>query len=226
VMILTSGPQGGDGARCHHLGVAAYLTKPIRHSQLWDAVQRVLGGKPNGDRPPAMVTRHTLRGSQPGMRVLVAEDNPVNQRLTARLLEKHGHHATVVGSGREVLEALEMGRFDLVLMDIQMPEMDGFEATAAIRAHERIRGGHVPVIAMTAHAMSGDRELCLNAGMDGYISKPIQTKEFYQAVADISALKSKGPNGTSCGDLTEPVMGVTPIETVWTRTKFTRGQIV
>ena len=223
IMILTSGPQGGDGARCQQLGVAAYLTKPIRHSQLWDALQRVLGGKPTGDRPPAMVTRHMLRGPQPGMRVLVAEDNPVNQRLAVRLLEKRGHLVTVTSNGREALEAIDKGRFDLVLMDIQMPEMDGFEAAAAIRARESITGAHLPIIAMTAHAMSGDRELCLKAGMDGYISKPIQTKELYQALVDISVAPSRTSTASSCGDLTEPLIGVTPLDTAWSQAKLMCG---
>ena len=111
------------------------------------------------------------------LRVLVAEDNAVNQRLASRLLEKRGHRVTVMVNGRNALEALANQTFDLVLMDLQMPEMDGFEATAAIREREKDNGGHIPIIALTAHAMKGDMERCLAAGMDGYLSKPIRPQE-------------------------------------------------
>jgi CheY-like chemotaxis protein len=114
--------------------------------------------------------------------VLLAEDNPVNQKLESRLMEKRGHRVVVVGNGREALEALEKQTFDVVVMDVSMPEMDGFEAAAAIRAKENGTGSHLPIIAMTAHAMKGDRERCLAAGMDGYVSKPVQVKELLQAV--------------------------------------------
>jgi CheY-like chemotaxis protein len=115
-------------------------------------------------------------------RILVAEDNIVNQRVAAALLTKRGHSVTVVNNGREAIDALARGEFDLVLMDVQMPEMDGFEATAAIRAMERDTGRHVRIVAMTAHAMSGDRDRCLAAGMDDYLSKPIDKRSLYQVV--------------------------------------------
>jgi CheY-like chemotaxis protein len=111
------------------------------------------------------------------LRVLVAEDNAVNQRLASRLLEKRGHRVTVMVNGREALEALEKQTFDLILMDVQMPEMDGFEATSAIREREKHTGAHIPIIALTAHAMKGDMERCLAAGMDGYLSKPIRPQD-------------------------------------------------
>jgi CheY-like chemotaxis protein len=116
------------------------------------------------------------------LRVLLAEDNPVNQKLTVRLLEKHGHIVVVAGNGREALAAIARHRFDLVLMDVQMPEMDGLEAARAIRVQERTTGEHLPIIAMTAHAMNGDREICLEAGMDRYIRKPISAAEFFAAI--------------------------------------------
>jgi len=121
-----------------------------------------------------------------GLRVLVAEDNPVNQRLAARLIEKKGHRVIVVSTGREVLSAIEREPVDLVLMDVQMPELDGLEATAAIRQKEKTTGGHLPVYALTAHAMKGDRERCLAAGMDGYITKPIRIEELEQLLENLS----------------------------------------
>jgi CheY-like chemotaxis protein len=114
--------------------------------------------------------------------VLLAEDNRVNQKLACRLMEKGGHRVVVAANGREALEALNKQRFDLVVMDVSMPEMDGFEAVAAIRAREAGNGAHLPIIAMTAHAMKGDRERCLAAGMDGYVSKPVQSKELFQVI--------------------------------------------
>ncbi|MGH9652602.1 MAG: response regulator, partial [Bryobacteraceae bacterium] len=116
------------------------------------------------------------------LRILLAEDNAVNQRLAQKLLEKRGHAVTLANDGREALELLERMTFDLVLMDVQMPHLDGFAATAAIRAEERQTGGHIPVIAMTAHAMKGDEERCLRAGMDGYVSKPIQPAALFAAI--------------------------------------------
>jgi CheY-like chemotaxis protein len=116
------------------------------------------------------------------LNVLVAEDNLVNQKLVVRMLEKRGHRVKVVDSGLAALEALEAERFDVVLMDVQMPEMDGLEATIKIRKKERDHGTHVPIIAMTAHNMKGDRDRCLQAGMDGYISKPINAKELFEAL--------------------------------------------
>jgi len=177
VILLTSAGQRGDAARCRELGVAAYLTKPVSQPELFDAVVRVLGTSTPQSEPPPLITRHTMREGKKKLRVLLAEDNAVNQKLATRLLEKHGHNVTVTANGREALAALDRENFDLVLMDVQMPEMDGFEATAAIRAREQHTGGHLPIIAMTAHAMQGDKERCLTAGMDSYISKPIKAQQ-------------------------------------------------
>jgi signal transduction histidine kinase/CheY-like chemotaxis protein len=179
IMMLTSAGHRGDTARCEELAVAAYLLKPIRQSELREALVRVLGArKQNGAIP--LITRHSLeeaRKPSTSLRVLLVEDNRVNQRLATRLLEKRGHSVVLAGDGREALAALGDASFDLVLMDLQMPKMDGFEATVAIRKLEGETGQHLPIVALTAHAMKGDREKCLAAGMDGYLTKPIRPTE-------------------------------------------------
>jgi PAS domain S-box-containing protein len=182
IMMLVSVGERGDAMRCRQLDIAAYLTQPIGPSQLLDSVLTVLSTKARETDPPRLVTRHTLREDQRSLRILLAEDNLVNQKLAARLVEKRGHTAVVVSSGREALQALEKQKFDLVLMDVQMPEMDGFETTAAIREKEKATGSHLPIIAMTAYAMKGDLERCLTAGMDKYIAKPIQPRELFEAI--------------------------------------------
>jgi signal transduction histidine kinase/CheY-like chemotaxis protein len=182
IMMLTSAGRRGEGARCRELGIAAYLTKPVSQSELLDAILRVLATKVRPAEKGALVTRHSLREGRRGLRILLAEDNLVNQRLAAGLLEKRGHTVVVTANGREAVEAFSRQEFDLVMMDVQMPEMDGFEATAAIRTRENAAGLHIPIIAMTAHAMTGDRERCLAAGMDGYVSKPIRAQELFGAI--------------------------------------------
>jgi signal transduction histidine kinase/DNA-binding response OmpR family regulator len=182
IMMLTSAGHRGDAARCQELGVSAYLLKPIRQSELREAIARVLGNHEQKGAIP-LITRFTLHDTgDPAvfLRVLVGEDNPVNQLLVSRLLQKRGHHVVVAGNGREVLAALEKDPYELVLMDVQMPEMDGFEATAEIRKKEIGTATHQAVIALTAHAMKGDRERCLVAGMDGYLAKPISAQELDQ----------------------------------------------
>jgi two-component system, sensor histidine kinase and response regulator len=179
IMMLTSAGHRGDAARCQELGVAAYLLKPIRQSELREAIARVLGAKEQKGAIP-LITRYSLQDARDpatSLCVLLAEDNAVNQRLTVRLLEKRGHRVVVAGNGREALEAMEKETFDLVLMDVQMPEMDGLAATLAIREKEKGTSTHLVVVALTAHAMKGDRERCLAAGMDDYLSKPIRPPE-------------------------------------------------
>jgi CheY-like chemotaxis protein len=186
LMMLTSGGRHGDAARCRELGVAAYLTKPIGQAELLNAILQVMGRIPGTAEPSAtLVTRHSVREHTKGLRILLAEDNLVNRTLAVRLLEKHGHAVEVALDGREALTKYQAGRFELVLMDVQMPEMDGFEATAAIREMEETTGAHVPIVAMTAHALTGDRERCLAAGMDGYISKPFRVEELLKAMEAI-----------------------------------------
>lgn len=196
IMMLSSAGQRGDAKRCRELGVAAYLTKPVRQAELLDAVLTALGTRPIKDAAPALVTRHSLRENSHHLRILLVEDNAVNQVLAVRLLEKRGHKVAVTGNGKEALAALEKDSFDLVLMDVQMPEMDGFEATATIREKEKTSGNHVPIIAMTAHAMTGDRERCLEAGMDDYITKPIRPEELNGLLGRYSPAAS---TETNCG---------------------------
>jgi two-component system, sensor histidine kinase and response regulator len=184
-VMLTSGGQRGDGQRCQELGIAAYLIKPVLQSDLLEALLRVLGTRSSTAQPARLVTRHTLREGRTPLRVLLAEDNVVNQRVAVRLLEKEGHMVVVAGDGAKALEALETAQFDLILMDVQMPVMDGVEATAAIRERERSNGAHIPIVAMTAHAMSGDRQRFLSLGMDGYVSKPIRSRDLYDAIENV-----------------------------------------
>jgi signal transduction histidine kinase/CheY-like chemotaxis protein len=176
IMMLSSSGLDGEATRGRALGVAAHLTKPIKQSDLLEAICRTL------DRNTRKTMAHSERvvpSCAPlarAMRVLVAEDNVVNQRVASGLLSKRGHDVTVVGDGRAAIAAIAEGSFDVVLMDVQMPDMDGFEATAEIRAREKTTGGHLRIIAMTAHAMTGDRDRCLRAGMDGYVSKPLDPR--------------------------------------------------
>jgi CheY-like chemotaxis protein len=181
-VMLTSGGQRGDAARCKQLGIAAYLIKPVLQSDLLEALLNVLGSREEVARPAKLVTRHTLREGRAPLRILLTEDNAVNQRLASRLLEKEGHVVVVADDGTKALKAYHETTFDLILMDVQMPVMDGMEATAAIRQTEQNTGRHVPIIAMTAHAMAGDRQRFLRAGMDGYVSKPIHSQELMEAI--------------------------------------------
>jgi CheY-like chemotaxis protein/anti-sigma regulatory factor (Ser/Thr protein kinase) len=196
IMMLSSAGQRGDAARCRALGISAYLTKPIRRSELLHAIRLALGG---GGRPATapLVTRHSVRESPvdagSSLKILLAEDHPVNQQLAVRLLEKRGHTVQVVQDGRQALTAVERERFDLILMDLQMPVMDGLEATAAIRARERATGTRVPIIAMTARAMKEDREACLAAGMDGYVAKPISPTTLFEQIEAVRGHPGPGP---------------------------------
>ncbi len=184
IMMLTSAGQLGDAARCRELGIAAYLVKPIRQRELLKAICYVLKDA-SQKKNETLLTRHRLRESKNRVRILLAEDNRVNQTLAVRLLQKRGYEVSVACDGRAAVEAVQKEDFDLVLMDIQMPEMDGFEATARIREQETPGGGHLPIVAMTAHALKGDQERCLDAGMDGYISKPIRTSEMFSTIEEV-----------------------------------------
>ena len=184
-MMLTSDRRVGDAERCRKLGIAAYLTKPIGQAELRHAVSRILGARNEpGDVPP--VPGRSSSEELPRLHVLVAEDNLINQTLAIHLLEKRNCRVDVAGNGREALEKLGAGAFDLVIMDVQMPEMDGFEATAAIREGEKSTGRHIPIIAVTASAIKGDQERCLAAGMDSYVSKPIRPEDLYRAIDTIT----------------------------------------
>jgi signal transduction histidine kinase/DNA-binding response OmpR family regulator len=185
IMMLTSAGQRGDAARCRKLGITAYLIKPIRHWELLEAILAALGmGSREGAQTP-LITRHWLREKRPRLHLLLAEDNSVNRQLAAHLLFKRGHTVVAVQNGQESLAALKKEPFDAILMDVQMPEMDGLTATRLIRENERMTGRHIPIIAMTAHAMRGDREKCLAAGMDSYVPKPINPEEFYAVIESL-----------------------------------------
>jgi two-component system sensor histidine kinase/response regulator len=199
IMMLTSIGVRGDAVRCRELGINAYLIKPIRQTDLMNAVLAAFSKKTAEPESQPLITQHTLREAGLGLQILLAEDNVINQKVAERLVAKLGHNTKVVGNGREVLEALEQGTFDLILMDIQMPDMDGLETTAAIRSKERQAGGHIPIVAMTAHAMKGDQERCLEAGMDGYMSKPLNSEGLSRAIQEAirklptaQTLKEKG----------------------------------
>ncbi len=180
IMMLTSAERQGDVARCKELGIAAYIIKPITPSELLKTILEVIDPDMLGQRRP-MVLAAVPAAARP-LRVLLAEDNPVNQLLTARMLQKRGHSVVVAANGLEALKAIEAQAFDVILMDVQMPDMGGLEATAVIREKEKMTGAHIPILALTAHAMDSDREECLRAGMDDYLSKPVRPQELYEKV--------------------------------------------
>ena len=192
IMMLTSSGHHGDSVRCEELGIAAYLLKPIRQADLREAMARVLGAV-SDHHDTAILTKDALETHKvrTALHVLLAEDNAVNQKLARVLLEKRGHTVTIAGNGREALQALQRARFDLVLMDVQMPEMDGIEAAKAIRLREEKSGAHQPIVAMTALAMKGDRERVMEAGMDGYLTKPIRAHELDDVLEKYSVLEVK-----------------------------------
>jgi PAS domain S-box-containing protein len=183
VMMLSSAGQPGSMARRREMGITTHLTKPVRQAELWKAILAALGQQDSSSLVPRPSSLAEGQGQGTTLRILVAEDNPFNQKLARGLLGKEGHELVVVNSGAEAVAALEREAFDVVLMDVQMPEMDGLEATRRIRAREAELGRHTPILAMTAYAMKGDRERCLAAGMDGYVSKPIRARELFDAIA-------------------------------------------
>jgi signal transduction histidine kinase/ligand-binding sensor domain-containing protein/DNA-binding response OmpR family regulator len=204
IMMLTSAGERGDAARCRALGVTAYLTKPVRQSELLDAILTSLGAAPTG-RSGRLVTVHSMRENRRPLRILLAEDNVVNQTLAIRLLEKRGHSVVLAVNGREAVDTWKRERFDLILMDVQMPEMGGFEATAAIRHAESGGAIHIPIVAMTARAMSGDRESCLAAGMDAYVAKPISVAELVTTIESLVSGHPTVETGAPTETAAEPV---------------------
>jgi CheY-like chemotaxis protein len=183
LILLTSSGKPGDRSRCRSLGVA-YLMKPIMQAELLKSIEIALGSRPAEDHPTSAEATPDRPGSR--LRILLAEDTPVNRTVVLHLLEKRGHAVVAVENGHEAVRAVERGSFDVVLMDVQMPEMDGIAATVAIRAAERASGRHIPIVAMTAHAMKGDRERCLEAGMDAYVSKPLQPAEVFATIESVA----------------------------------------
>ncbi len=194
IMLLTSSASPGDQAICTELGVAARLLKPAKQSLLLDNIMRVLGSTDRSHAATTPSAHGDVDASKPQrkLRVLLAEDNPVNQKFAVRVLEGAGHTVVVANNGREAVEHSGAQAFDLVLMDVQMPEMDGLDATRAIRAREAANGGRLPIIAMTANAMKGDREMCLDAGMDGYVPKPVKRDVLYAEIDRVLEEASRG----------------------------------
>jgi CheY-like chemotaxis protein len=181
VVVLTSAGQRGDGERCRQLGIQAYLTRPLTRADLIEAVRAVLSGVPAAGLPD-VITRHSIAESRHALRILLAEDNPVNQQVATAMLVRRGHQVDVVDNGRAAVEAIQARAYDVVLMDIQMPEMDGFAATQRMRALSQ--GQALPIIALTAHALSGERERCLAHGMSGYLAKPFKAHDLFSAVEE------------------------------------------
>jgi len=188
IIMLYSTHHGGFAEKCRSLGITSSLSKPVRKTELLSALKRASGHE-TAVAKLISVPMQELKRSKPGLNIILAEDNRVNQAVATQMLEKMGHSITVANTGTEVLSHLSAGPFDLVLMDVQMPEMDGIEATRRIRNEESNSGFHLPIIAITAHAMKGDRERCLEAGMDGYISKPINKAALLTAIADATRLR-------------------------------------
>ena len=194
VMLMDASRRRDQVKRCREVGVASHIAKPIEQTALLEEIHKALG--PDGIRPrPDRTSSQSDRQKGRPLRVLVAEDDVVSQKLVSKLLEKHKHKVVVVENGQEALRALEAEAFDLVLMDVQMPKMGGLEATRDIRRTERSAGGHVPVIAMTAHATDSDRQCCMDSGMDAYLGKPIRAKDFYDVIERVtSELAGKKPS--------------------------------
>ena len=205
IMMLSSAAQSGDTARYRELGIAAYLTKPIKQSDLLDAIMTALGTPTEDEDKSPQVTRHLLRESGRRLNILLAEDNIVNQKMAVRMLEKRGHTVVIASDGRETLATLEQQQFDVVLMDVQMPQMDGFEVTASIREKEKATGAHIPIVAMTAYAMKGDRERCLEAGMDGYVGKPIKAQELFDAIESLVGTSAEAETSAETEQHTDEV---------------------
>jgi PAS domain S-box-containing protein len=207
IMLLTSADRSDEMARCRELGIAAYVRKPIKQSELLNAVIKALELSAFvEDRTAPMSSETPAPAVRRGLCILVVEDNEFNQEVAANLLRKWGHVPTIAGDGMAALAALDTGRFDLILMDVQMPEIDGFAVTQAIREREQRTNGHVPIIALTAHALKGDRERCLAAGMDGYVSKPLRPAELAEAMnqllaRDIAPVNAKGDGGDDDSDV-------------------------
>ena len=191
ILMLTSSDQTSSAAQCRKMGVETYLTKPVKPAELLAMMRRAVG-TPQSEavsRKPSAI--QPLVGRP--LSILVAEDNFVNQKLTVAMLEKLGHRPIVVPNGEDAVTKWSEGGIDLILMDVQMPKVDGFDATRRIRYREMTSGGHMPVIAMTAHAMSGDRERCLEAGMDDYVSKPVTRAALEQAIQRCATQQDSQP---------------------------------
>jgi CheY-like chemotaxis protein len=189
IILLTSGGDRFTTNKWKELGIETCLLKPVKNSALQQAIMKSFDGSCDStiiapEIPTIAVRRNKLK-------VLLAEDNIINQKVATRIVEKMGHSVHIANDGIEVLSLLDTESFDVILMDVQMPNMDGFDATRAIREREKLSGAHIPIIAMTAHAMKGDMEECLDVGMDGYVAKPVNVKELEQALDDLVEERTK-----------------------------------
>jgi CheY-like chemotaxis protein len=186
IMMLSSNDLHADAQKCREAGIDVFLVKPVMQRDLRDAILRVLK---TGAAPELHTLASNVAAAPPaaGLRVLLAEDNPVNQKLALRLLEKRGYIVTVAGDGARAVKEHAHQRFDLILMDLQMPDIGGLEATRMIRDREQGTGLHIPIVALTAHAFKGDRERCLEAGMDDYVSKPIAPDQLFETIERVTA---------------------------------------
>jgi CheY-like chemotaxis protein len=185
IIMLRSIGNGDDAFHCRDAGIAAWLVKPVQAAELLDRIRAVIDA-PAPQAPPSEAREPEIPMQASPLRVLVAEDNPVNRTVARRLLEKRGHSVRVAVNGRDALAAFDEEAFDVILMDVEMPEMDGFETTKLIRKRESVSGAHIPVVAMTAHAMKGDQEKCLAAGMDAYVSKPINPATLFEVIRKVT----------------------------------------
>jgi len=192
VILLTSGGRPGDAERRQELGISDQLMKPVKQSELLEAILAAVGQVADEFAKPQQQPSVSLPKLE-SLNILLVEDGKANQKLAVGLLKKWGHTVTVAENGRAALDRWTSDSFDLILMDLQMPEMDGFEATRRIREREQDTGGHIPIVAMTAHAMQGDRERCLKAGMDSYVAKPIRQQELHQALTEFFSLAGETP---------------------------------
>jgi PAS domain S-box-containing protein len=191
VIMLTLGSQPRDAVRCRAAGIKLYITKPLKQSELLTAIYSALKGTDAAVLPVQSQEPVLMPPVNNPLHILLAEDNPINQKLTVKMLEMRGHTVVVAANGHEVLAALERETFALVLMDVQMPGMDGLATTAIIRQEEARNGAHIPIIALTAHAMEGDRGRCLAAGMDAYLTKPLQSQQLYQTIEHLLPIRGK-----------------------------------
>jgi two-component system, sensor histidine kinase and response regulator len=203
VIMLTSAGQPRDAQRCRELGLAGYLTKPVGQSELLDVISGALGRTAGRTLRKGSESSIPLPPAKRGLNILLAEDNIVNQKLAVLLLERRGHTVTVAGNGNEALAAHQTQSFDACLMDIQMPELNGLETTAAIRARENGTLRHLPIVAMTAHAIKGDRDICLRSGMDAYLSKPVRADELFHAIESLVAGRSACSSAVSSSRVQE-----------------------
>ena len=201
IIMLTSGGKTGDLQRCKELGIQAHLIKPVKQSELLDAIVSAVGRPAiKADLPREAIEE---QDDLPSLRVLLAEDGKANQTLAVGLLAKWGHTVEIAENGEDTIALWQSGSFNVILMDVQMPVLDGLQATARIRELERGSGTHIPIIAMTARAMKGDRERCLAAGMDEYVSKPIRRKELEHALRDLSIKPTEPPLSRNLSDRTD-----------------------